>query len=144
VVEGGYQRETGLGRTGSFHGAAVALVVPVKRRSALVITASVVKRHQQFSHIVVNETMTSLGVGGRVHLGRGSVRPWLQGIAGVVVDNYDNRSSDAGFFSDLGGGVTVDVTSRVGVYLSAGWRPAVLGYPFSGSHVSLGASFGRQ
>jgi hypothetical protein len=49
---------------------------------------------------------------------------------------------DTGVFSDLGGGVTVDVTSRADVYLSAGWRPTVLGYVFSGSHVSVGVSLG--
>ncbi|GMV23641.1 MAG: hypothetical protein AMXMBFR57_35900 [Acidimicrobiia bacterium] len=142
VVEAGYQHETGLGRSGSFHGGSAALVVPLRGAVAPVIKVSVVKRHQQFARFEVNEAVVSLGVGGRVLLGRGTVRPWLQGLVGVIVDNYDSRSSDTGFFSDLGGGVTVDVTSRAGVYLSAGWRPTGLGSVHSGSHVSVGVSLG--
>jgi hypothetical protein len=142
VLDVGYQHETGLGRSGSFHGASVAVVVPLKRALAPVIKASVVKRHRQFSRFEVNDAVVSLGAGGRLQLGSGSIRPWLQAIVGVLIDDYGSRSSNVGVFSDLGGGVTVDVTSRAGVYLSAGWRPTGLGSVHSGSHVSVGVSLG--
>ncbi len=139
VMDAGYQHETGLGRSGSFHGATATVVVPLRSRVEPVIKAGLVRRHERFGQRDVYETVVSLGVGGRVLLSRGSIRPWLQAVVGVLHEKYD-RSAESGYFADVGGGVTVDITSRAGVYLSAGWRPTILGYTFSGSQVSVGLS----
>lgn len=141
VLEAGYQHETGLGRSGSFHGGSTTVVIPLQGIVRPVIKAGLVRRAERIDRRDEHQTVVSLGVGGRVLLGRGSVRPWLQALVGVLHEKF-NRSAESGYIAEVDAGVTLDVTSRAGVYLSAGWRPTVLGYVFSGSHVSVGVSLG--